>query len=80
MMMKSYGNETLVHALKALKRRFQINFLCPAQIEENKGEVPCYCKQAPHREIVLVKPFPLICGVSPNSLRLMSLNFLKLMY
>ena len=46
-------------------------------IEEIKNEEPCHCKQDPHRKIALVKPFLLICGVSPNSLRLMDLDFLK---
>ena len=30
--------------------------------------------------IFLVNPFPLICGVSPNSLWLMNFDILKLMY
>ena len=56
-------------AIKVLEGALKMNssqIWSPAQIEELKGEGPCLCNQDPHREIVLIKLFPLICGMPAN--------------
>ena len=81
LLVETLVGDVALGAIKVLEDAFKMNssqIWGSAQIEEIKGEGPCLCNQDPLKMIVLVKLFPLICGIPTNSSRLKRYWILKL--